>query len=42
MEFKNSMHTVNWIKLLKPTGLKKVSEYIERKPMAGELFTKLK
>jgi DNA polymerase elongation subunit (family B) len=42
MEFKNSMHTINWIKLLKPTGLKKVSEYIERKPMAGELFTKLK
>jgi hypothetical protein len=42
MEFKNSMHTVEWIKLLKPTGLKKMSEYIERKPMAGELFSKLK
>ena len=36
------MHTVEWIKLLKPTGLKKMSEYIERKPMAGELFSKLK
>ena len=42
MEFKNSMHTVEWKKLLKPTGLKKVGEYIERKPMPGELFTKLK
>jgi hypothetical protein len=42
MDFKNSMHTVEWIKLLKPTGLKKLGEYIERKPMAGELFSKLK
>ena len=42
MDFKNSMHTVEWIKLLKPTGLKKMGEYIERKPMAGDLFSKLK
>jgi len=42
MEFKNSIQTVEWINLLKPTGLKKMGEYIERKPMAGELFTKLK
>lgn len=42
MEFKNSIQTVDWIKLIKPTGLKKMGEYIERKPMAGELFTKLK
>ena len=42
MDFKNSMQTVEWIKLLKPTGLKKLGEYIERKPMAGELFSKLK
>ena len=42
MDFKNSIHTVEWIKLLKPTGLKKLDEYIERKPMAGELFSKLK
>ena len=42
MDFKNSMHTVEWIKLLKPTGLKKLDEYIDRKPMAGELFSKLK
>jgi DNA polymerase elongation subunit (family B) len=41
MDFKNSMQTVEWIKLLKPTGLKKMGEYIERRPMAGELFSKL-
>jgi len=42
MDFKNSMQTVDWIKLLKPTGLKKMDEYIERGPMAGELFSRLK
>ena len=42
MEFKKSVATVDWIHLLKPTGLKKISEYTERKPMAGELFSKLK
>ena len=42
MDFKNSIQTVEWIKLLKPTGLKKMGEYIERKPMPGELFSKLK
>ena len=42
MEFKNSIQTIEWIKLLKPTGLKKMGEYIERKPMPGELFSKLK
>ena len=42
MEFKNSIQTVEWIKLLKPTGLKKMGEYIERRPMPGELFSKLK
>ena len=42
MEFKQMVGEIEWIKLLKPTGLKKMGEYIERKPMAGELFTKLK
>ena len=42
MDFKDSMQTIEWIKLLKPSGLKKLDEYIERKPMAGELFSKLK
>jgi hypothetical protein len=42
MEFKKMVNTIDWIKLLKPTGLKKIGEYIERKPMAGEIFSKLK
>ena len=42
MEFKNSIQTVEWKKLLKPTGLKKIGEYIERRPAPGELFSKLK
>jgi DNA polymerase elongation subunit (family B) len=42
MDFKNSMQTVEWKKLLKPTGLKKLDEYIERKPKPGEIFSKLK
>ena len=42
MDFKKSIATVDWIDLLKPTGLKKIAEYTERKPMAGELFSKLK
>jgi hypothetical protein len=42
MDFKDSIYTVEWKKLLKPVGLKKLDEYIERRPMAGELFSKLK
>ena len=42
MEFKKMVGEIEWIKLLKPTGLKKMGEYIERKPMAGDLFSKLK
>jgi len=42
MEFKQMVGEIEWIKLLKPTGLKKMGEYIDRRPMAGELFTKLK
>jgi len=42
MEFKKSIQTIDWKYLLKPVGLKKLDEYIERKPMAGELFSKLK
>jgi hypothetical protein len=42
MDFKKMVNTIDWIKLLKPTGLKKIGEYIERKPMAGEIFSKLK
>jgi hypothetical protein len=41
MAFKKSISTVDWKKLLKPTGLKKLDAYIERKPMPGEIFSKL-
>jgi hypothetical protein len=41
LEFKKSISTVDWKKLLKPTGLKKLDEYIERKPSPGEIFSKL-
>lgn len=42
MSFKNSIVTIDWNKLLKPTGLKKIDEYIESKPKSGEIFSKLK
>jgi hypothetical protein len=42
MDFKDSIYKVEWKKLLKPVGLKKLDEYIERKPSPGELFSKLK
>jgi hypothetical protein len=42
MVFKKSLNSIDWMKLLKPTGLKKLNEYIERKPLSGELFSKLK
>ena len=42
MDFKNSLDTIDWRKLLKPTGLKKLDEYVESKPQKGEIFSKLK
>jgi hypothetical protein len=42
MGFKDSIYKVDWKKLLKPVGLKKLDEYIERKPTTGEIFSKLK
>lgn len=42
LDFKNSLKTVEWKKLLKPTGLKKLDFYIESKPKKGEIFSKLK
>jgi hypothetical protein len=42
MDFKDSIYKIDWRKLLKPVGLKKLDEYIERKPSPGELFSKLK
>lgn len=42
MEFKDSIQNINWNKLLKPTGLKKIDEYIKSKPQQDEIFSKLK
>jgi hypothetical protein len=42
MEFKKSINTIEWKKLLKPSGLKKLDEYIESPPKAGEIFSKLR
>jgi hypothetical protein len=42
MDFKDSIYKIDWKKLLKPVGLKKLDEYIERKPTTGEIFSKLK
>ncbi len=41
LDFKKSLDTVDWKKLLKPTGLKKIKEYIASPPKAGEIFSKL-
>jgi DNA polymerase elongation subunit (family B) len=41
LDFKKSLNTIEWKKLLKPTGLKKLNEYISSKPKAGEIFSKL-
>jgi DNA polymerase elongation subunit (family B) len=39
--FRESINTVDWRLLLKPTGLKNVGDYIASKPQAGEIFSKL-
>jgi DNA polymerase elongation subunit (family B) len=41
LDFKNSLKTIDWKRILKPTGLKKLNEYINRKPGAGEIFSKI-
>jgi DNA polymerase elongation subunit (family B) len=42
LDFRESLQTIEWTKILKPTGLKQLREYIERGPKAGEIFSKLK
>jgi len=42
IDFRDSLATINWKKLLKPTGLKKVEEYIENPPLSGEIFSRLR
>ena len=39
--FKESLNNVKWNKLLKPTGVKKIGEYVASKPRAGEIFSKI-
>ena len=41
LEFRESLRTVDWKRILKPTGLKKMKEYIAGPPNAGEIFSKL-
>lgn len=42
MEFRKSLSDIDYKKLLKPTGVKKIEDYIERGPLAGEIFSKLR
>jgi len=41
LDFRTSVRTIDWKKILKPTGLKKVREYIASPPRSGEVFSKL-
>jgi DNA polymerase elongation subunit (family B) len=41
LDFKNLLKTIEWQKILKPTGLKKLREYIDGKPGSGEIFSKI-
>ena len=41
LSFRTELRTIDWRKILKPTGLKKMKEYIAAPPRAGEIFTKL-
>lgn len=42
LDFKNSLDNVDWKHLMKPTGLKKMDEYVESYPKEGEIFCKFK
>ena len=42
LQFKNSISTVDWKLLIKPSGLKKIDEYIDSPPRSGEMFSRLK
>jgi hypothetical protein len=41
LAFRESIDTVDWRLLLKPTGLKNIGGYIASPPKAGEIFSKL-
>jgi hypothetical protein len=42
LEFKTKINTIDWRELLKPTGLKQLSSYVDSYPRNGEIFSKLK
>lgn len=42
LEFKESLNSIDWINLMKPTGLKKMDEYIESYPNDNNIFSTLK
>jgi hypothetical protein len=42
LDFRESLQTIEWKKILKPTGLKQLKEYVESPPKLGEIFSKLK
>ena len=41
IDFKRTVNTIDWKQLLKPTGLKKLEDYISAKPKSGEIFSSL-
>jgi DNA polymerase elongation subunit (family B) len=41
LDFRNEIRTISWRHILKPTGLKKMNEYLAGPPGAGEIFSKL-
>ncbi len=42
LDFKKSLDNIDWKQLMKPTGLKKLDEYIESYPKEGEIFSTFK
>lgn len=42
LDFRNSINDVDWRKLIKPTGVKKIEEYIASKPPPGKIFSSIK
>jgi hypothetical protein len=42
MDFKSSLQDRPWKQLMKPSGVKKISDYIEFPPVEGEIFSTLK
>jgi hypothetical protein len=41
LEFRTELRTIDWRQILKPTGLKKMEEYIASSPRSGEIFSRL-